>query len=353
MTKGLERFEVTKYIYFGPGAFDKLKDVLVSLSIGSEILVLTGASHSRRFASSLDLKDDYVESISTSDVSEIARVLELYSRRRVDAVVGIGGGKVLDASKVVAYVLGKPLILMPTTAAHDGIASPHISYILQLDVTRELKIGRVYKVPAAILADTQIILSAPRRYLLAGIGDILGKMTAVRDWMLAHRLKGESFSEFAATLALSSLKMIIKNVEKLKVHDEESVRIVVKSLIGCGIAMSIAGTSRPCSGSEHLISHAIDLISREYGFKPALHGEQVALGTIAAAYLHGLNWAKMKRWMRALKMPTTAKSLGLDRDIIIEALLRAHKVRPDRYTILGDGLTRVAAEQLIDTTGIA
>ncbi|WP_243671478.1 sn-glycerol-1-phosphate dehydrogenase [Vulcanisaeta sp. JCM 16161] len=258
----------------------------------------------------------------------------------------------MDFGKAMAYIMNVPYVSIPTIASHDGIASPYVSHILQLDLNK-YGVGKVQRSPIAIIADTSIILEAPRRYLLAGIGELVGKLIAVKDWELAVRVKGEEFSEYAAALARDSALIVLRNRDRLKVHSEEGVRIVVKALLGCGVAMAIAGSSRPCSGSEHLFSHAIDLLARERGFRPALHGEQVALGAIMMAYLHGMKWRRIKSFLQSLNIPVTAKELGLDRDVIIDALTMAHNVRPDRFTILGAGLTRKAAENLIEITGIA
>lgn len=358
MSKGLEIFEIPSKVLFGPGALSRLPHILKKFNSRGKILVLTGKVHSKHYAekvlqSSPDLNVE-LEIVYQGDVTEIENILAKYSKTNISVVVGVGGGKVIDVAKTVAYLTDRPVISVPTTASHDGISSPYVSYVLQLDLRDRLGVGKVYKVPYAIIADTEIVQQAPRRFLLSGIGEIMGKIIAVKDWELAHKLKGEEFSEFAARLSLSSYEIINKNIDKLKVHDQECVRLVVKALIGCGVAMAIAGSSRPCSGSEHMFCHALDVILRERGEKGGLHGEQVALGTIMMAYLHGLNWRKIRQRMASLGIPTTAQELGLDRDLIIEALLRAHKIRPDRYTILGsDGLTRKAAIQLVEATGVA
>ena len=111
-----------------------------------------------------------------------------------------------------------------------------------------------------------------------------------------------------------------------------------------GTGISIAGTSRPASGSEHAFSHAIDLI----GAYPALHGEQVGVGTIMMAYLHGLDWEKIRDTLKILRAPINAKDLGVSDDIIVKALMKSHKIRgTSRYTILGEnGLTEEAARNL-------
>ncbi len=354
--KRLEIFEVPSRVFFGPGALAKVSSILHSCSCNN-ILLLTGKSNSRKYADIVleNLgKSCQVEVVESGDIVDVLNLYEKYRNRKLDVVVGVGGGKVIDVAKALAYLLDTHIISVPTTASHDGISSPYVAYLLQLDLSEKLGIKKIYKVPKAIVADTVAILSAPRRLLIAGIGEILGKIIAVRDWELAHRIKGEEFSEFAAKLSVSSYEIITKNVEKLRLYNEESVRLVVKALIGCGVAMAIAGSSRPCSGSEHMFCHALDLLARQLGFRPPLHGEVVAIGTIMMAYLHGLKWKRIKKMMRILGLPTNARELGLDRDIIIDALLLAHKIRPDRYTILGsDGLTRTAAEQLVDITGIA
>ncbi len=356
--KGLEIFDVPSKVLFGPNAIEKLPELIGQhFSFARKALILTGRKHSKlyaeRVASALSNMVVDVLSVLGGDVGELIELRDNAAARRVDLVICVGGGRVIDTGKALASLLNVPLISVPTTASHDGIASPYVSYLFQYELNRR-GLPKIRKTPSAIVADTSIILKAPRRFLISGIGELLGKIVAIKDWELAHKLKGEDFSEFAAKLSLSSFELVVRNSEKLKVHTEEAVRLVVKALIGCGVAMAIAGSSRPCSGSEHMFCHALDLVLYERGQEPALHGEQVALGTIMMAYLHGLNWRRLRRIMTKLQVPTTAHELGLDRDVVLEALLRAHRIRPDRYTILGsDGLTRRAAERLVEVTGVA
>lgn len=143
--------------------------------------------------------------------------------------------------------------------------------------------------------------------------------------------------------------MVIKSADSIKKGLEESARIVVKALISSGIAMSIAGSSRPASGSEHKFSHALDIVAP----KPALHGEQCGVGTIMMMYLHGKDWKFIRDTLKKINAPTNAYELGIDPEYIIEALTMAHKIRKERYTILGDrGLTRAAAKRLAEVTGV-
>jgi len=130
---------------------------------------------------------------------------------------------------------------------------------------------------------------------------------------------------------------------------EEGLKIVLEALLSCGVAISIAGSSRPCSGSEHLFSHALDLIAP----KPALHGEQCGVGSIMMAYLWKANWKSLKDKLQTIGVPTTAQELHVDKDCIIDALVLARDIRPDRYTILNvKNLDKSAAKKLASLTGV-
>jgi glycerol-1-phosphate dehydrogenase [NAD(P)+] len=203
--------------------------------------------------------------------------------------------------------------------------------------------------PIALIADTDVIMNTSKRHLVSGVGDIIAKFTAVRDWRLAHRLKGEYYGEYAASLALMSAKLVAKNSELIAKKSEAGLRVLLEALISCGYAMCIAGSSRPCSGSEHLFAHALERITKNKTF----HGERCGIGTIMMMYLHGGNWKKIKEVLKKVGAPVTAKELGVNNEDIIEALTIAHKIRPERYTILGEkGITREAAIKVAEITGV-
>ncbi|KYH36945.1 MAG: glycerol-1-phosphate dehydrogenase [Candidatus Bathyarchaeota archaeon B23] len=130
---------------------------------------------------------------------------------------------------------------------------------------------------------------------------------------------------------------------------EEGYRVLIEALVSCGVAMSIAGSSRPCSGSEHLFSHALDVVAP----RPALHGEQCGVGTIMMAKLHGLDWRGIRERLRVIGAPTTAEELGIEPRYVVEALVRARRIRPERYTILNEvELTEKEARELAEECGV-
>ncbi len=277
-------------------------------------------------------------------MAEVERVGAEAKRAGARFLVAVGGGSKIDVTKVTARDLAVPWVSVPTSAAHDGISSPRASLH---DPSSVSSISAV--VPMAILADTSVIVQAPFRLLASGCADVISNVTAVLDWRLATRLRNEEFSSTAATLAEYAAGEIVDHASLIKPNLEESVWIAIRPMIVAGIAMSVAGSSRPCSGSEHLFSHALD----RKAARPSLHGEQCGVGAIMMMYLHGGDWKRIKTALHAIGAPVSARELGVSPEEVIEALVQAHRLRPERYTILGDnGLTREAAERLATVTGV-
>jgi glycerol-1-phosphate dehydrogenase [NAD(P)+] len=259
-------------------------------------------------------------------------------------LIAAGGGSKIDITKVVAHRLHIPFVSLPTSAAHDGISSPRASLH---GAERTTSIDAA--VPVGIIADTQVIVQAPFRLLASGCADVISNVTAVLDWHLAVRLKNEEFSSTATTLSEYAAREIMDHAASIKPGLEESVWIAIRPMIVAGIAMSVAGSSRPCSGSEHLFSHALDRVAA----RPSLHGDQCGVGAVMMMYLHGGDWQKVQSALRTIGAPTSAAELGVTSEEVVNALVLAHTLRPDRYTILGDnGLTREAAERLASRTGV-
>jgi glycerol-1-phosphate dehydrogenase [NAD(P)+] len=275
---------------------------------------------------------------------EVDRVISELQGKGVKFLVGVGGGSKIDITKVVAARLKIPFLSLPTSAAHDGISSPRASLHGSGTVS-----STEAAVPIGVIADTAVIVQAPFRLLASGCADVISNTTAILDWRLAVRLRSEEFSTTAATLSEYAAQEVIDHAEAIKPNLEESVWIAIRPILVAGIAMSVAGSSRPCSGSEHLFSHALDRISAH----PGLHGEQCGVGAIMMMYLHGADWRRIKNALLTIGAPTTARELGVTNEEIVRALTMAHAIRPDRYTILGDnGLTRDAAERLATVTGV-
>lgn len=291
--------------------------------------------------------------IKGATISQVNHVINYANEKKTDILLGVGGGSVIDVSKFASHELGKSFVSIPTCASHDGIASPRASL-----KHRNGSVSKTATSPLAVLADTEIINKAPYRMLAAGCADVLSNLSAVLDWKLAHRLKHEEYSSHAAVLAETAAQLIIDHADEIKPNVEEAVWFAVKAMIVSGVAMSVAGNTRPASGSEHMFSHMLDhlgpgiMLKKKRGHKP-LHGEQCGIGAILITYLHGEDWELIRDTLQKIGAPITSEELGISKKKIIEALVRATEIRPERYTILGEnGLTEEAAKALAKNTGV-
>ena len=140
-----------------------------------------------------------------------------------------------------------------------------------------------------------------------------------------------------------SAEIVMENADRI--YDDVSV--LVEALISSGVAIGIAGSTRPASGAEHMFSHMLDTICE----KPALHGEQCGVGSILTAYLHNADWQRVKESLKKVGAPTTAKELEIPGEKIVEALSKAHSLR-DRHTILREGITEEKAWEVVEATGV-
>ncbi|WP_114575812.1 NAD(P)-dependent glycerol-1-phosphate dehydrogenase [Saliphagus sp. LR7] len=289
--------------------------------------------------------DPLVVTVETASFDAVEEVIAEAEAGDAAYLVGVGGGKPIDIAKMASDHLGMGFLSVPTAASHDGIVSNRGS-VPDGDTRHSV----AAEPPLAVVADTGILANAPWELTTAGCADIISNYTAVMDWRLANRLKNVEYSEYAAALAEMTAEILVDNADLIRPGIEESAWIVTKALMSSGVAMSIAGSSRPASGAEHLFSHQLDRLVPG----AALHGHQVGVGAIMTAYLHGGDrgiWTDIRDALASIDAPTTADELGIDADTVVEALATCHAIR-DRYTILGDGMEEEAARQVARQTGV-
>lgn len=342
--------ETPQYVVLGSNILEeKLKEINILKRI-KVALIVTGPTKTREYGeivknilTDMNIKvftyslSNAFDKMRDKYINEIKSILNIAFQNNARIILGVAGGKVFDIVKACSELLSVPYISIPTAASHDGISSPIISYPIFEVISNKipLKSSRV-RPPIAILADTAIASKSDRRLLYAGCGDLIAKFTAILDWKLAHKRLKEKFNEYAAAISMLGFK-IIKNRRKIiNLATEESYRIVLKALIAVGVAAGFVSSSRPLSGSEHIFSHTLEMLSYKYGFKPALHGEQCGIGTIIMAYLHGKNWRLIKNILKEIGTPTNANELGIEEKYLIEALVTSRRIRPTRYTILNE-----------------
>ncbi|HEY8488048.1 MAG TPA: iron-containing alcohol dehydrogenase [Thermaerobacter sp.] len=267
-------------------------------------------------------------------LAESDRLAELAAAAGADGIIAVGGGSVLDTGKHVAARLDLPLVVVPTQISHDGIVSP----VAVLRGPDQRKHSLAASMPAAVIAPLHWIAEAPRSMILAGIGDLLSNLSAVEDWRLAADHGRDRFDDFSAFLARHAARSVLRVLaaggadDPAFLEDPAFVVELLEGLMLSGLAMAIAGTSRPCSGSEHLLSHAIDYL---YG-GVAAHGLQVAAATVPMLRLQGQDELarEVEGVFRKLGIPCHLAALGLGPDAIAAAARQAPAMRPGRFTIL-------------------
>mgnify|MGYP000427527075 CR=1 FL=1 len=340
--------KLPRNVVVGHDVLADLGDVVDDLSVVGRPLIVTSPSPERLVGDRVrdQLGDDPATiTVETAGFEAVERVVETAEREGAEYLVGLGGGKPIDTAKMAADHLGFGFISVPTAASHDGIVSGRSS-IPEGDTRHSVAADP----PLAVVADTEVIAAAPWELTTAGCADIVSNYTAVEDWQLAHRLQNVEYSEYAGALSRMTAEMLVESADSIKQGLEESAWVVVKALVSSGVAMSIAGSSRPASGAEHLFSHRLDRIAPDR----ALHGHQVGVGAILVAYLHegerGM-WRNIRDALEVIGAPTTAAELGFGDETVIEALTTAHRIR-DRYTILGNGISEAAAREAATTTGV-
>ncbi|MDH5430822.1 MAG: sn-glycerol-1-phosphate dehydrogenase [Nitrosopumilus sp.] len=259
-----------------------------------------------------------------------------------DIIAGIGGGRSVDTAKMVAFNLDIPFVSVPTAASHDGIASPFVS--IKSDKPHSI----VASAPLGVFVDIDIIKKAPLRLLASGCGDLVANISAVKDWKLGRDKTGEYYGRYSANLAIMSAEIVMEQSSQYAKKGLDA-RVIVEALISAGVASCIAGSSRPCSGAEHLFSHALDKIAPGKG----LHGEKCGLGAIMIAKLQGQNWKEIIKTLKDVGAPTTAKQIGVTPEQVVDALMIAQDLRPERYTILKEiDMTERRAKNLAKSTKV-
>lgn len=321
-------------------------------------MVLSGLTKTNAVAAevtnSLDLPAGSHVCVSANTWEDVNDIQRHIIEQRSDALIAVGGGKILDVAKIASAQQRIPLVAMPTTLSSDGIASP-IAVVTGAAGQYD-SVGA--QSPTALLVDLDLVRSAPLETLQAGVGDLLSNLSAIEDWRLAAEVDGERIDGFALLVARHAaeafLGLTMRTAQAtVDLRGQDFVVHLAEGLLMSGLAMSICGTSRPCSGAEHLISHALDRVLAQR--RP--HGLQVGAATIFVNRLRGADTTLIEAAMRRLGVPTSMRELGIELSEFIEALRIAPHVRPGRLTILDSFelsvLERVAAESYVEPVAIS
>jgi glycerol-1-phosphate dehydrogenase [NAD(P)+] len=315
------------YIDVRPGAVASLRGLLADRLIANDgrVAIAVGPGQGDSICSELQLDAAEVHRIPDGS---FAAAVELGQRLRVghfEAVAGIGGGKTVDVTKFAAHMAGIPMVAVTTSLGHDGIASP-ISTLEHESGTGSYGVV----MPAAVIVDLDRVRDAPAALSTAGIGDVISDLSAVADWELAATDVGEQVDGLAVAMARSAAQAVLHQPGPART--DEFLTVLAESLIMSGMAMAVAGSSRPASGGDHEVMHAINQLYPG----TASHGELAGVGALFCAYLReDLGQAEMiSACLRRHGLARTPADLDLSNSEFVKAVAYAPQTRPGRYTIL-------------------
>lgn len=305
-------------IYFGNGLIDMFGCQVMDSMREEEITVLEYRE---------------IDTVQIEDLITMAFSVDA----RAQVIIGIGGGKVIDAAKYTAYLRKLPFFSVPTSSSSDGFSSASASLLVD---------GKRTTVPArmayGIIVDTEVIKTAPDKFLYSGIGDLVAKITALYDWIFEEQHGCGKVNDFAMMIAKKAVNSFVRTPFET-IHDSLFIRELMDSLAMCGIANEIAGSSAPTSGSEHLISHALDKMTEN----PQLHGIQVGIATYIMSVVQNHRQKRVNTVFTDTGFWDYVGTLNLKREDFEKAIDMAPSIKPHRYTYLHEEKYREKAKEVL------
>ncbi len=333
----MNSFRIPYHLIVDEGIFTRIPDVMSDVIPGIadlKAIIVTEENLKGIFGEILDgIAEDFPKSelylIQAASYDNAVALAKYITMNDIKLVIGFGGGTVLDLAKFAAFVSKSTLISLPTTLSNDSLASP-VAVLGTEGLAR-----KTFKctIPDAILVDANIIMSAPERQLLSGIGDTISKYTALNDWKIAYLAGQEYVDDFAYMISKMAFNSICYNDMK-ELKSKDFIKRLTQALVMGGLAMEIAGSSRPSSGSEHLFCHALEENFSDKVNVP--HGIAVAMGSYGACIFQGRNIGKITKILHEYNLPVRPSDWKITKEIFIQAWQQASATRADRYTILNE-----------------
>jgi glycerol-1-phosphate dehydrogenase [NAD(P)+] len=323
-------------IEISAGAIGRLGEVLADRRItgAGEVAVVLGngigGELDEAVAAALPRGD--IKHIQGGTLEAAQQLAEDLKTQSYDAVVGIGGGRVLDTVKYAATQKGMPMVAVATSLAHDGLASPVSSL-----VRGGHSISYGVHTPIAVIVDLDMVARSPLYQIQSGIGDAISNLCSTADWQLSNAATGEPGDGLALALALSGAEAVVNHPGQTT--DQDFLAALANALILGGISMAVAGSSRPASGACHEISHALTEIYPD----AASHGIGAGLGALFATYIRARSTSdeavmrtfhRLGAAMQRHGLPRTPAEIGLTVEQFASVIEYAPATRPGRFTIL-------------------
>ena len=341
---GDNHIAIPALLKIGPGALGELGTYLKDLRL-EKVVILFGNGLIEMFG--MDVMKSLAEmGIDVLEYQELDTVrledltsLAFSMPAKTQAVIGIGGGKVIDAAKYCGFLRNLAFISIPTSASSDGFSSASASLLVE---------GRRKSVPArlayGIVVDTQIIKSAPKKFIYSGIGDMVSKITALYDWKFEEEHGYGKVNDFATMIAKKAVNSFVRTPFE-SIEEDLFIKELLDSLAMSGIANEIAGSSAPTSGSEHLIFHALDKMLEQ----PQLHGIQVGIATYLMSVVQDHRYKRVNTIFTQTGFWDFVKTLEMRHVDFEQAIDLAPSIKPFRHTYLHEQEYRDRAKEVLAT----
>ncbi|OMF22254.1 sn-glycerol-1-phosphate dehydrogenase [Paenibacillus sp. FSL H8-0548] len=299
------------------------------------------------------IKPNLQGDVIADEASLVQLMLDIKSQA-AEAVIAVGSGTLHDIARFSGYTTNVPFISLPTAPSVDGFNSKGAPVILRGDKITIQSIG-----PSAIFADLDILVQAPSALVAAGFGDMLGKFTSLFDWKFGALAGGEPYSQVVADLTEKALLLCVEHVDEIAKRSPEGIRLLTDALLTSGFAMLLFGQSHSASGAEHHLSHYWEMEFLRLERRQILHGAKVGVACAEiSSFYHELasgdlsfltaeqqeatrklisqipDQQTIRQLIEAVGGPTEPKQLGIDAALLERSLREAHRIRPNRYTLL-------------------
>jgi len=343
MKASTHRIAIPSILEVGKGNINNIGNLIkkgmfqkVSIYFGEGIEDLFGESICNSLKEA-NIEISKIETITDINFEKIS--IEAFEiSNEVEALIGVGGGKAIDAVKYMSFLKKLPFISIPTSTSNDGFSSQGASLLVN---GRRMSLPA--KTPYGIIIDIDVIKGAPEKFIFSGIGDLVSNITALYDWKFEEDNGKAIIDDFATMISKKAVNSFVRTEFKT-IKDDLFLKELVDSLTLNGISMEIAGDSSPASGSEHLISHALD----KFLEIPQLHGIQVGIATYIMSKVQNHRFERISKILKETGFFDYVKTLNMRKEDFKKAIDMAPKIKPSRYTYIHVEENRVLAKRFID-----
>lgn len=345
-------------IWMGPAALDQLSAAVARLATSERIVILEDATPMR--IGDADLKHlcaEVLASVGTpmrvvlgppegtlhADAAAIAAAAR--AARGAGCLVSVGSGTITDVAKEAARLSGAPLVAVQTAASVNGYADG-MAVVLKDGVKRTVPSAW----PTELLVDVRILVDAPRNLTRSGFAEMMAMFTAPADWRLAAAVGLDPrFDSRAIDLFRSEGERLLAAASGVGTGEPESIQVLARLLTQSGLAMGAVGRTAPLSGTEHLISHLLDMSAVAGGGSAGLHGAQVGVAAVIASCV----WERVLERLEQADFETPPPSPAVAEELVEKAFAGVDPGGGMARECWGDYQRKLAAWVAVDRDRLA